>query len=147
MGVDMAGIDLQRGFEVMPGLITFAEEKQQIGEIDVAGRIAGMMPHRLAKQRARRFAIAGIEDEHAEIVQRCKIGRAPAKNLKVIALGLLEPALLAQQPGAFGARGNIVGSALERTIKLADAKAPVERVANVRSRDAAVLSGAANQRR
>ena len=34
-----------------------------------------MMPHGLAEQRARRFAVSGIEHQRAEIVERAEIGR------------------------------------------------------------------------
>ncbi len=124
MGVNMIGVGTQRRFKVKPRLPAFAEQQQQVGEIDVAVRIIGMMPHRLAEQRARGFPITGIENQRAEIVERGKIRRLAANKIEVVALRLLEPAFFAQQSGAFGERRNVVGISLKRQIKLADANAP-----------------------
>ena len=54
MRVDMIGIDPQRRFEVSRACVLFADQKQQVRQIDMAVRIARMMPHRLAEQRTRR---------------------------------------------------------------------------------------------
>ena len=83
-----------------------------------------MMPHRLAEQRARRFPIAGIENQRAEIVERRKIRRLAANELEIVALRLLEPAFFAQKTSAFGTGGDVVGVALQRLIEFADAAVP-----------------------
>ncbi len=96
-----------------------------------------MMPHRLAEQRARGLPISGIENERAEIVQRGEIGRPAPDEFEIVALGLLERALLAQQAGAFEARleasriARNRGSRAEREIvKLAPRRMPPDTVAN-----------------
>ena len=124
MGVNMIGIGAQRRFKVKPRLPTFAKQQQQVGEIDVTVRITGMMPHRLAEQRARRFPITGIENQRAEIVERRKIGRLAANKIEVVALRLLEPAFFAQQSGTFAECRNVIGIPLKRQIEFADANAP-----------------------
>ena len=78
-----------------------------------------MMPHRFAEQRACGLAVAGIEHERAEIVQRGKIVRLAAQQFQIVALGVLETALFAQKTGAFGARREIIRVARERPVELA----------------------------
>ena len=75
VGVNMIGIGAQGGFEMRARLVVLVEQKQQRRQIDPALRIVGMVPHRLAEQRARRVLVSGLEDEIAEIVQHAEIGR------------------------------------------------------------------------
>ena len=53
VGMNVAGIDAQGGFEVSTGLFLLADQEQQIGKIDVPHGIVRMVPHGLAEQRAR----------------------------------------------------------------------------------------------
>ena len=104
MRMDMVGIDPQRRFEMNPGCGFFAGQEQQVRQIDVAIRVARMVPHGFAEQRPRRVSIPGFENERAEVVERAEIGRPTADELQIIVLGFLEIVLLSQQTGAFAAR-------------------------------------------
>ena len=119
MGMDMAGIDLQRRFEMRARRRVLAKQEQKVRQVDAAIGIGRMPPHRFAEQGPRGLAVAGIEHERAKIVQRRKVIRLAADQLQIIALGVLETALLAQQSGAFGARAERLGIALQHAIKLA----------------------------
>ena len=113
----------KRRFEMQARPVQFADREQQVRQIDMAVGIARMMPHRLAEQRARRLAMPGLERQRAEIVERAEIGRVTADQLEIVALGLLEAALFAQQAGAFGKRRDAVRIALQRGIELAQPRA------------------------
>ena len=75
VGMNVIGIGAQGGFEMRARLVVLVEQEQQRRQIDPALRIVGMVAHRLAKQRARRVLVSGLEDEIAEIVQHAEIGR------------------------------------------------------------------------
>ena len=122
MGMDVAGIGAQGGFEMRTRLIVLVEQEQQRRQIDPALRIVGMMPHRLAEQRARRVLVSGLEDEIAEIVQHAEIGRSAPQQFEIILLGRLVGALLAMQTGPLEAGREGIGIARQHTVKLFDAR-------------------------
>jgi hypothetical protein len=90
MGMDMVRIDPQRYFEMNARLVRLAAEKQQVRQIDVPGRIVGMMAHGFAKQRAGSVFVTGGENQRAEIVQDAEVGRCTPDQFEIVALGLLE---------------------------------------------------------
>jgi hypothetical protein len=117
----MVRIDPQRRFKMNARLFQFAVEKQQVRQIDSPVRIVRMMAHGFAKQRAGSVLVAGGENHRAEIVQCTEFRRRAPKQFQIIALGLLETALLAQQAGALEAAVERVGIAFQRSAELFEA--------------------------
>jgi hypothetical protein len=122
VGVNVVGIDPQRGFEMNARLVRLAAEEQQVRQIDVSVRIIRMVPHGFAVQRAGGVFVTGGEDECAEIVQCSEVGRRALEQFQIVALGLLELALLAQQAGALEARVKGIGVPLQRAVEFPDAQ-------------------------
>ena len=110
MGVDVIGVELQRRLEMRARQLVLAGQKQQIRQIDVPGGVFGMMPNGFAEQRPRGVLVAGRQHHGAEIVEHGEIGRCVAEKFEIVALGLFEQALLAQQTGALEPKGEASGS-------------------------------------
>jgi hypothetical protein len=117
MGVDMIGFDPQGGVEVKARLRRLADAEQQIREIDMPRRIFRMVLHGCREDRVRRIAKPGIEQHGPEIIQRAEMSRHAPQQLQIVALRLLERALLTQQAGAFEARLDRIGIARDRRIE------------------------------
>ena len=94
MGMNVIRIDPQRASKCSPRLLQFAEQKQQVCQIDLPGGIVRMMSDSFAEQRARGFLISGIENQRAEIIERAKIGRRPPKKFEIVALWPLRTGLV-----------------------------------------------------
>ena len=122
VGMNVAGIGAQRGFEMRARRVVLVEQEQQRRQIDPAHRIVGMVTHRFAEQRARRVLISGVEDEIAEIVQHAEIGRPALQEFEIIRFGRLVGALLAMQPGTLETGREGVGIARQHAIELFDAR-------------------------
>ena len=127
--MDMIRIEPQRAFEMQPGLLLFAQQKQQIAEIDVPGGIIRMVPNGLTEQRAGGFLVSSVKNQRPEIVECAEISRRSPKQFEIVGFSFFELALFTEQTCAFEAGVKRIRISLEFEVEL-----PHPQNANGRSR-------------
>ena len=113
VSMDVIRVEAQRAFKMQPGLLLFAEQKQQISKIDVPGGIIRMVPNGLTEQRAGGLLVSGVKNQRSEIIECAKIGGRSPKQFEIVGFGFFELALFTEQTCAFEAGVKRVRISLE----------------------------------